>query len=84
MRQLLAGVWMIGIGVPLVNAIRFVGVIHVSQRVVYGYGFDLVLLAHGGPAEATESPHEHRGHLAATIHDPVLQKYPREALPSGQ
>jgi hypothetical protein len=33
MRQLLAGVWMIGIGVPLMNGIRFVGVIYVPQRV---------------------------------------------------
>ena len=30
----------------------------------------------GCPAEATESPHERRGHLAATIHDPVCHEFP--------
>ena len=58
---------------PLVNPVRFVRVIHVPERIVYGDGLDFVLLAHGRRAEGPEAADELRADAAAArVDEPVL------------
>ena len=72
-RELASGIRVVRIGVPLVNAVRFVRVIHVPERIVYGDGLDFVLFANGRRAEGPEAADEDRADAAAArVDEPVL------------
>jgi hypothetical protein len=64
---------LIWIGMPLVDAVGLVGVIHVPKRIVDRHGFDFVLFANRRRTECAESSNECRRDAAVpSIRQTVL------------